>query len=175
MTEMTTEERIDTWKKELATAMADEQWRLALKFCSWLRHTLSLQGRTDPEVETVHQQAKEALRKQVINEKVQQKHEREDKEKHRKLRSEVMHRVVSGDGNGALDLIETIYADGANRQEAIHLLQELKARSATKLSPRYRQTDQQAAIFGKRFDELTERVGGSLLSKKHEPRGEHLF
>ena len=172
MTEMTTEERIDTWKKELATAMADEQWRLALKFCSWLRYTLSLQGRTDPEVETTHQQAKEALRKQVINEETQQKHGRERKERHRKLQSQVMHRVVSGDGNGALDLIETIYADGVNRQEAIDLLQELKVRSATKLSPRYRQMDQQAATFGKRFDELVERVGGSSSLNKHEPRGE---
>jgi len=172
MTEMTTEERIDTWKKELATAMDDEQWRLALKFCSWLRYTLSLQGHTDPEVEAIHQQAKEALRKRAINEKVQQKHERESQERHRKLRSEVMHRVDSGDANGALDLIETIYADGANQQAAIHLLQALKARSATKLSPRYRQMDQQAATFGKRFDELVERVGGSSSLNKHEPRGE---
>lgn len=170
MTETTNGEQIDTWKKELSTAMADQQWRLALKFCSWLRYALSLQGRSDPEVEEAHQQAKEALAKQIAREKTQQEQEREHHERERRLRNEAMHQIISGNLDGALDSIESLCQDRANHREAIHLLQEFKSRSATMLSPTYRQMDQRAAVLGKRFDELVEQAGGSPLLSKSLPR-----
>jgi alkanesulfonate monooxygenase SsuD/methylene tetrahydromethanopterin reductase-like flavin-dependent oxidoreductase (luciferase family) len=155
VTETTAGEQIEIWKKELAIAMADEQWRRALQLCSWLRYTLRQQELSDPEMEEVHRQAKEALAKQVSREKTQQQHE----ERHRQLRREIMHQIVSGDWEQALDSIEALYQDGANRQEAIHLLQELKARLPTTLTPEYRQAAQRAAL-GQRLDELVERIGG---------------
>lgn len=170
MTETADGEQIDTWKKELATAMADQQWRLALKFCSWLRYALSQQGLSDPDVEEAHQQAKEALVKQIAREKTLQEREEEHEERHQRLRSEAMHRIVSGDWGGALDSIETLYQGKADRREAIHLLQELKVRTATLLSPTYRQRDERAAALGKRFDALVERVGGSSLLSRNWPR-----
>lgn len=169
MTETTDEEQIVIWKKELATAMADQQWRLALKFCSWLRYALSLQGRSDPEVEEAHQQTKEALAKQIAREKTQQEREEEHEGRHQRLRSEAMYQIISGNWDGALDSIEKLYQDKADRQEAIHLLQELKARTLTFLSPTYRQRDERAAALGKRFDALVERVGGSPLLSRNEP------
>ena len=138
----------------MAIAIADEQWRLALKLCSWLRYTLRQQELSDPEVEEAHRQAKEGLAEQVIREKAQQERE----ERHRRLRRQTMYQIISGEWDQALDSIEALYQDGANRQEAIHLLQEVKARLATMLSPKYRQTDQQAAALGRRLDELVERV-----------------
>ena len=169
MTETTTEEQIDIWKKELATAIADEQWRLALKLCSWLRYALSQQGLSDPEVEEVHRQAKEALAEQVIREKTRQEREEEHERGLRQLRRTVMHQIVSADWDGALDSIEALYQDGADRREAIRLLQELKVRMATLLSPKYRQVDQRAAALGKRFDELVERVDGDPLLNRNRP------
>jgi hypothetical protein len=154
VTETTAEEQIEIWKKELAIAMADGQWRRALQLCSWLRYTLRQQELSDPEVEEAHRQAKEGLAEQVIREKAQQEHE----ERHRRLRRQTMDQIIFGDWDQALDSIEALYQDGANRQEAIHLLQELKARLATLLSPKFRQVDQRAAALGRRFDELVERV-----------------
>jgi len=140
--------------------MDKEQWRLALNLCSWLRYALSQQGLSDPEVEEVHRRAKEALAEQVTRERTE--HEREEERERRLLRT-VMRQIISADWDGALDSIEVLYQDGANREEAIRLLLELKGRIATLLSPKYRQADQRAAALGKRFDELVERVGGSPL------------
>ena len=169
MTETTNGEQIDIWKKELATAMADQQWRLALKFCSWLRYALSLQGHSDPKVEEAHQQAKEELARQIAREKTLQGREGEREGRHQRLRSAAMHQIVSGDWGGALDSIDTLYKGKADRQEAIHLLQELKARTVTLLSPTFRQRDERAAALGKRFDALVEQVGGSPLLSRNEP------
>ena len=155
MTEMATGEQIDIWKKELAIAMADEQWRLALKFCSWVRYALSQQGLSDPEVEEAHRRAKEALAKQVTREKTQQKRE----ERHQQLRRQIMYQIVSAHWDQALDSIEALYQDGANRQEAIDLLQELRARLGTSRSSEHRRRDRRAVALNRRFDELMERVG----------------
>ena len=160
MTETTDGEQIDIWKKELATAMADQQWQLALKFCSWLRYTLSLQEHSDPEVEAAHQQAKEALSKQIAEETTLQEREKERKEKYQRKRPSAMYQIISGNWVGAMDSIETLYQGKADRPEAISLLEALKARTATLLSPTYRQKDERAAMLGKRFDALVELVGG---------------
>ena len=69
MAQTTNREQIDVWKKELAEAMDSQQWQLALKLCSWLRYALHQQDLSDPEVEEAHRQAKEALARQVIEEK----------------------------------------------------------------------------------------------------------
>ena len=162
MPKTTTGEQIEIWKKELATAMAGQQWRRALQFCSWLRYALRQQGLSDPEVEQVQRRAKEALAEKVIKEKVQQ--EREGK--HRQLRRQTMHQIATGDWHQALDSIEALYQDGANRQEAIDLLQNLKARMAIILrSPKYQQMDRRAAALSRRFDELVERVGSGPQMK----------
>ena len=170
MTETATGEQIEIWKKELAVAMADQQWRLALKLCSWLRYALSQQTLSDPEVEEVHRQAKEALAEQVTRERTEHEREEERERRLRRLPRTVMRQIISADWDGALDSIEALYQDGANRQEAIRLLQELKLRMATLLSPTYRQMDQRAAALGKRFDELVERVSGSPLLGGNWPR-----
>ena len=154
VTETMAEEQIEIWKKELAIAMADGQWRRALQLCSWLRYTLRQQELSDPEVEEAHRQAKEGLAEQVIREKAQQERE----ERHRRLRRQTMYQIISGEWDQALDSIEALYQDGANRPETIHLLQELKARLATLLSPKFRQADQRASALGRRLDELVERV-----------------
>jgi alkanesulfonate monooxygenase SsuD/methylene tetrahydromethanopterin reductase-like flavin-dependent oxidoreductase (luciferase family) len=149
LTETRTEEQTEIWKNELAIAMADEQWRLALKLCSWLRYILGQQELPDPEVEQAQRQAKEGLAEQVIREKAQQERE----ERRRRLQRQAMYQILSGDWDRALDLIEALYQHGANRQEVIHLLQELKKRLPTMSIPEYRQR-------GQRVDELVERVGG---------------
>jgi len=104
---------------------------------------------SDPEVEQAQRQAKEGLAEQVIREKAQQERE----ERRRPLQRQAMYQILSGDWDRALDLIEALYQDGANRQEVIHLLQELKKRLPTMQIPEYRQR-------GQRVDELVERVGG---------------
>jgi len=149
LTETRAEEQIEIWKDELATAMADEQWRLALQLCSWLRYTLRQQELSDPEVEQAQRQAKEGLAEQVIREKGQQEHEGRG----RQLQRQAMHEILSGDWDRALDLIEALYQHGVNRQEVIHLLQELKNRLPSMSIAEYRQRHQ-------RVDELVERVGG---------------
>jgi hypothetical protein len=170
VTETRTGEQIEIWKKELAIAIADEQWRLALKLCSWLRYALSQRGLSDPEVEEAHRRSKEGLAEQVSREKIQQERKEEHERKHRRLRRKTMHQIVSGDWNQALDSIEVLYQDGADRQEAIHLLRELEARLATLLSPGYRQVDQRSAALVRRFDELVERVGGGPLTSRSRPQ-----
>ena len=111
VTETMAEEQIEIWKKELAIAMADGQWRRALQLCSWLRYTLRQQELSDPEVEEAHRQAKEGLAEQVIREKAQQERE----ERHRRLRRQTMYQIISGEWDQALDSIEALYQDGANR------------------------------------------------------------
>jgi hypothetical protein len=150
LTETRAEEQIEIWKNELAIAMADEQWRLALQLCSWLRHSLGQQELSDPEVEQTQRQAKEGLAEQVIRDKGQQ--EREGGR--RRLERQVMYHILAGEWDRSLDSIEALYQQGANRQEVIHLLQELKNRLPTMSVPAYRQR-------GHRVDELMERVGGA--------------
>lgn len=156
MTETTTGEQIDVWKEELAEAMDSQQWRLALRLCSWLRYDLHQQGLTDPEVEEAHRQAKEALAWQMDREKVQQ----EQEEGYRELGYRIMAQIIHGDWTLALFSIEMLHQQGAPRREVLDLLQEFKARAATLLSPKYRETDPQAATLGRRFDRLVEQVGG---------------
>ena len=149
MTEPKAEEQIEIWKNELAIAVAGEQWRLALRLCSWLRHILRQQELSDPEVEQAQRQAKEGLTEQVIREEAQQKLE----ETHRRSQHHSMNQILAGDWDLALESIEALYQDGASRQEVIHLLQELKNRLPTMSLPRYKQR-------GQRADELVERVRG---------------
>ena len=157
MPKTTTEEQIEVWKKELAMAIAGQQWRRALQLCSWLRYAQRQQGLPDPEVEQVQRQAKEALAEQVIEEKTQQKREG----RHRELQRQTVYQMASGDWEQAMDSIEALYQDGANRREVIGLLQELKARMAIILRfPKYQETNRRAAALSRRFDELVERVGG---------------
>lgn len=154
VTETTSEKQVKIWKEELAIAMADRQWRRVLQLCSWLRYTLRQQESSDPEVEEAHRQAKEALARQVVRERAQQERER----KHRRLRRQARYQIINGDWDRALDSIEALYRAGARRQEASDLLQELKARLASVLSPTYRQSDRRAAALAERFEELFERV-----------------
>jgi len=156
VTETTTREQIEIWKKELRIAMADEQWRLALKFCSWVRYVLSQQGLSDPEVEEAHRRAKESLAKQVVREKSQQRRE----ERCQRLRRQTMYQIISGHWDQALDSVEALYQNGANRQEAIDLLQELKARLGTSRPSKHRRRGRRAAALSRRFDEFMERFGG---------------
>lgn len=145
---------METWKEELALAVAGQQWRRALQLCSWLRYALWQQGRSDPEVEQVQRQAKAALAEQVAKEETQQERE----EERGRLRSEIMQQIVSGDWEEALDSIEAFHRHGANRQATIQLLQELEKRLASMLRPKFRQMDQRAAVLGRRFDRLVEQL-----------------
>jgi DNA polymerase III gamma/tau subunit len=157
VTEMTNKEQMGVWKKELTVAMVGQQWRRVLQICSWLRYALRQQRLSDPEIEQMRRQAKEALAEQVIGERIQQEREC----RHQQLQHQIVYQIASGDWEQAMDSIEAIYQDGANRQEVINLLQELEVRLAIiVLSPQYRQMDQRAAALSRRFDELVERVGG---------------
>ncbi len=165
MAETTSEEQIDIWKKELAEAMDGQQWRLALKLCSWLRYALHQQGLSDPGVEEAHRQAKEAMARQVIEEKAQQRRE----EEHRQLRPKIMSQIIHGKWNMALFSIEVLHQQGAPRRDVLDLLQEFKVRVATFLSPKRRETDPRAAALGPQFDELVERVGGGPPTRGSKP------
>jgi hypothetical protein len=149
LTETSAKEQIEIWKNELAMAMADEKWRLALQRCSWLRHILGQQELSDPEVEQAQRQAKEGLAEQVIAEEAQQELE----ETHRRLQHHAMNQIRAGDWDLALESIEALYQDGANRHEMIHLLQELKKRLPTMSIPEYQQR-------GQRVDDLVAQVRG---------------
>ncbi len=151
---MTTEEQIEVWKKELPRAMADQRWRRALQLCSWLRYALWQQGCSDPGVEQVQRQAKEALVEQVSREKTQQERD----EERLQLRRKIMQQIVSGNWEQALDSIEVFYQDEADQQETISLLRELKPRLGNMLNSEYRRMDRRAAALGRRFDELMEQV-----------------
>ena len=135
MTETTTDEQIELWKEELTVAMADQQWRRALQLCSWLRYTLGQQEQSDPEVEQIHRQAKEAIAEQVTQERAQQAHQRE----HSRLRLAAANQSASGTWMQALDSIEGFYQNGASQQEALGLLQELKTRLSDRLLPIHQQ------------------------------------
>lgn len=154
---------MDIWREELATALEGEQWRPALKLCSWLRYALSQQELSDPDVEKAHQQAKEGLAEQMAGEETEQQRGREREADRKKLRQVIMHLIIAGKWEEALDSIEEFGQDGVGRQEAVHLLQELKYRTATMLAPQYRQRDPKAAALGKRFDEVADCVGASLV------------
>lgn len=159
MTETKTEQQIKVWKKELAIAMENEQWRLALKLCGWLRYALRQQELSAPKVEKAHRQAKEALTKQLASEK-------HIPEKHRRQRNRAMGQIISGEWEQALTSIETLFKDGDNRQEAIDLLQEFEARSRILLSPAWRQKDPRAKALGEHFDGLVERIAGGSLPNR---------
>jgi hypothetical protein len=148
VTQTTTEEQTETWKGELAIAMADAQWRRALQLCSWLRFTLGQQGLSDPEVEQAQRQAKERLTETVMREKARKRRD----ERYRQVRRRAMNLILSGSWIRALNVIEVLHEHGANRQEVMHLLQELKNRLPTKTIAEYRQRAQ-------RVDELMERIG----------------
>jgi len=154
-------EQIEIWKYELVAAMTDRQWQLALKLCGLLRYALRQQELSDPEVDKAHHQAKEALAKQLIREKSVHK-------EHQQQRNLTMRQIRFGEWEQALDSIVAIYQDGANRREAIGLLQELDARTQTFLSPNRRLKNQRAAELGKRFDELMQRIGGRSPEKRNK-------
>lgn len=157
MTETTTGKQIEDWKTELALAMANRQWRRALQLCSWLRYTLEQQERSDPEVEQMHRQAKEALAEQVTQERAQQARQKE----HRRLRLMAMNQSASGTWMQALDSIEALYQHEASREEALSLLQALKIRLSDRLFATYRQKDPKAAALARRFNEVLDQVRGS--------------
>jgi hypothetical protein len=131
VTKATTRKQIEDWKTELALAMVNRQWRRALQLCSWLRYALEQQERSDPEVEQMHRQAKEALAEQVTQERAQQARQKE----HRRLRRTSMHQIVSRTWTQALDSIEALYRSGASQQETLGLLQELEGRLSDRLFP----------------------------------------
>ena len=155
MTE-TTKEQIKQWEEELALAMVDRQWRRALQLCSWLRYSLAQQERSDPELEQMHRQAKEALTEQVAQERAQ----RVDRREHRRLRLTARRQTASGTWMQALDSIEAFYQKGASQQEAFSLLQELKTRLSDRLLPIHQQLDPRAAALARRFNELLDQVRG---------------
>ena len=157
MTETTTGKQIEDWKTELALAMANRQWRRALQLCSWLRYTLEQQERSDPEVEQVHRQAKEALAEQVTQQRAQQARQKE----HRRLRLMAMNQSASGTWMQALDSIEAFYQHEASREEALSLLQELKIRLSDRLFATYWQKDPKATALARRFNEVLDQVRGS--------------
>lgn len=163
--ETTSGEQIDVWKKELAEAVASQQWKVAIRLCSWLRYALHQQGLSDPEVEDAQRQAKEALARQVIEEKAQQRREGE----YPRLRYKIMSQIIHGDWNAALFSIEMLHHQEAPRRDVLDLLQEFNVRVATMLSSQRRQTDPQAAALGQRFDELVEQVGGGPSAGGSKP------
>lgn len=156
---MITSEQVKTWKQELGIAISNKHWKLALKLCSWLRYALLQGGISDPEVEEAHRMAKEALVEQETGEDTWKERE----ERLRRLKNLAMFQITSGDWVQSLDSIEALLQSGAKPQEAINLLQELKARSATLLSLPYRQTNPRAETLRRRFDELTELVNTDQL------------
>jgi len=157
MPKMTPEEQIDIWKKELALAMADRQWRHALQLCSWLRYALRQRELSDPQVEQARRQAKEALAQQVIGERAQQ----ERQVRHQQLHYQIVYQMASADWDQAMDSIENLYQDGAGSREITGLLEGLEARMAIILrDAKYQQMNRRAAALSKRFDELAEKIGG---------------
>jgi hypothetical protein len=154
MSEATTEEQIETWKTELASAIADKEWRSALQLCSWLRYALDQRGCSDPQVERMHGQAKEALAEQVSRERAAQ--ERQSKLEH--LRRVSTSRIVSGHWSQALDAIEAFYNNEASREDTFNLLQTLQDRLSDPLSTAQQPTGSQAAEFKQRFNSLLEQI-----------------
>ncbi len=157
MTITTAKEQIEDWKTELALAMVNQQWRRALKLCSWLRYALEQQERSDPEVEQMHRQAKEALAEQITQERAQQARQKE----HRRLQRTAMNQSASGTWMQALDSIEAFYQHGASQQEALSLLQDLKIRLSDRLLPTHWQKDPKAAALARRFNKVLEKIRDS--------------
>lgn len=154
MTQTTTRDQVEDWETELALAMVDRQWRRALRLCSWLRYALEQQERSDPKVEQMHRQAKEALAEQVAQERAERARQKE----HRRLRATARNQAASATWMQALDSIEAFYQNGASQEEALGLLQELKTRLSERLLPGYRQIDPKAAALARRFNELLDQV-----------------
>lgn len=155
MTETTTTgKQIEDWKTKLALAMDNQRWRRALQLCSWLRYALGQQERSDPVVEQMHRRAKEALAKQVTQERAQQARQRD----HRLLRVLAMNQIASGTWMQALDSIEAFYQNGAGQQEALGLLQELKGRLSNRSFPTSRHQDPRATALVQRFNQVLAQV-----------------
>jgi hypothetical protein len=154
VTKTTTNQQIEDWKTELASAMVDRQWRRALQLCSWLRYALEQQECSDPEVEQMHHQAKEALSKQVTRERALQALQRE----YRRLQITVMNPNASGPWMQVLDSIAVFYQNGASQQEVLDLLQELKIRLTDRSFSMHRSKDPRAAALVRRFNEVLAQV-----------------
>jgi hypothetical protein len=154
MTETTTEEQIENWKADLAPAMADQQWQQALKLCSWLRYTLEQQGRTDPKVESMHQQAKEMLAEQVAQERAQ----RAWQQKHRRLRHMCVRQIEADRWMPALDNIESLYQHSGDPQDTLSLLQALETRLSKQRSSSEWRMSAQATAVQQRFSAVVEQV-----------------
>jgi hypothetical protein len=167
VTKETTDEQKKNWKNELAIAMDNEQWQHALKLCGWLRYALRQQDSFDPDVDEAHRQAKDALARQLVREKTVY-------EKHQKHRHLIMYQIISREWEQALTSIEAHYKDGANRQEAINLLQEFKGRTRTLLTNNWRQKDPQVAALGRQFDELVEQVASGSNEIKNSLQGDSI-
>jgi len=161
VTNITNSEQIEIWKYELALAMSSEKWQLALKLCGRLRYALRQQELSDQEVDKAHHQAKEALGKQLTQETSAHK-------EYQQQRNLTMRQIRFGEWEQALDSIEAIYQDGANRRDAIGLLEEIEVRTQTFFSSNHRKTNQRATDLGKRFDELVERIGWDPLIKRNK-------
>jgi hypothetical protein len=154
VTETTTKDQIDSWRAELASAMADQQWQQALKLCSWLRYTLDQQGRTDPKLEPMHQQAKEALADQVAQERAQKARQQE----HRRLRRMCVRQTDEDRWIPALDNIASLLQHSGDPQDTLSLLQALKTRLSKQLSSSEWRMSAQATAVQERFSEVLEQI-----------------
>ena len=154
MTETTTEEQIQNWKADLGSAMDNQQWQQALKLCSWLRYTLDQQGRTDPKVAPMHQQAKEALADQVAQERARRTRQQE----HRRLRHMCVRQTDEDRWIPALDSIESLYRHSGDPQDTLGLLQAFKTRLSKQLSASEWHMSAQATAIQQRFSEVLEQV-----------------
>ena len=85
-----------------------------------------------------------------------------------------MYQIISREWEQALTSIEAHYKDGANRQEAINLLQEFKGRTRTLLTNNWRQKDPQVAALGRQFDELVEQVASGSNEIKNSLQGDSI-
>lgn len=160
MTEMTNEEQVSNWKTELRSAMDDQQWRQALKFCSWLRYTLDQQGRVDPEVEQIHQRAKEALAEQVMQERAQQERQRMA----RRLQHLYSKQISSCKWMRALDTVESFHRQSTNYRDTLMLLEQLKARLSRQFSFIDWQENPRASAVKQRFNEVVEHIRSDALA-----------
>lgn len=156
VTQTTTKEQVQDWESELTQAMTEQQWRRALRLCSWLRYALEQQERSDPEIEQMHRQAKEALAEQVAQERAERGRQRE----YGRWRATARTQAASGTWAQALDSIEVFYQNGASQQEVLGLLQKLRTRLSDRFLPEYRQMDPKAAALAQRFSEFLGQVRG---------------
>lgn len=136
--------------------MANEQWRRALRLCSWLRYGLEQQEHSDFEVEQMHRRAKEALAKQVSKERAQQAHQKE----WQRLQNTVMYQSASGTWMPTLDSIALFYQNGASQQQVLDLLQEFKKHLSGQLPSTSSRQDPKTAALVRRFNEILAQVRG---------------